>query len=80
MFTFVRKVIAVFAQYHRIAEQPLKLIHLGGDEIPRGTWGDSPACRNLTQSYGADSEGKWLTAVPFETNFSSPSYNRLKIY
>ena len=27
--------------------QPLKVIHLGGDEVPSGAWSSSPACQKL---------------------------------
>ena len=27
--------------------QPLRVVHLGGDEVPKDAWKDSPACRLL---------------------------------
>lgn len=45
-FNFVdRLVFEVRAMHAKI--QPLKLIHLGGDEVPAGAWSLSPACRRL---------------------------------
>ena len=45
-YEFVDKLISQVRAMH--AEiQPLKVIHLGGDEVPFGAWSLSPACQRL---------------------------------
>ena len=33
--------------------QPLRVVHLGGDEVPKDAWKDSPACRRLLDKHGS---------------------------
>lgn len=42
-FTFVQKVVDEVVAMHREAGVPLHTIHMGGDELPNGTWEKSPA-------------------------------------
>lgn len=45
-YAFVERVIQVLKDYHQEAGQPLTLIHLGGDEVPKA-WIESPICQSL---------------------------------
>ena len=42
-FTFIEHVVAQVVAMHREAGVPLKTIHMGADELPRGAWEKSPA-------------------------------------
>lgn len=44
---FIDKVAAEFVAMYREAGAPLRTLHLGGDEVPGGTWERSPACLQL---------------------------------
>lgn len=46
-YTFLEKVIDELILMYAEANAPLKTIHLGGDEVPEGTWQKSPACNRL---------------------------------
>ncbi len=46
-YRFIAKVTdELIAMYHE-ADAPLNTIHLGGDEVPNGTWEKSPACQQF---------------------------------
>ena len=46
-YTFIEKVIAEVVKMYREASAPLSLIHTGGDEVPGGSWTESPECERL---------------------------------
>lgn len=46
---FVTYVIDEIAAMYDEAETPLQVLHLGGDEVPEGSWLGSPACQKLMQ-------------------------------
>ncbi|CAG5120201.1 unnamed protein product, partial [Candidula unifasciata] len=48
-FTFIDKVITELKELHQDI-QPLRIFHLGGDEVPFEAWDDSPACLALVES------------------------------
>ncbi|MEZ4701164.1 MAG: family 20 glycosylhydrolase [Rhodothermales bacterium] len=45
-YTFIQKVIDETVALYREAGAPLTAFHVGGDEVPRGAWVGSPACRD----------------------------------
>ena len=47
-YQFVDKLVYEVQALHKEI-QPLKVIHLGGDEVPLGAWSLSPACKKLSQ-------------------------------
>ena len=46
-YRFLQVVYDEIIDLHREAEAPLTMIHIGGDEVPRGVWEESPECRDL---------------------------------
>jgi hexosaminidase len=42
-YNFIGKVVDEMAEMYRLAGMPLKIVHLGGDEVPKGAWEKSPA-------------------------------------
>ena len=46
-YRFMDVVIEELVEMHGEAGAPLNMIHMGGDEVPRGAWEESPACRSL---------------------------------
>ncbi len=46
-YTFIEKVIDELQVMYKEAHAPLATIHLGGDEVPGGTWKLSPLCNQL---------------------------------
>ncbi len=46
-YTFLDKVIGELVKMHEEAEVPLEVIHMGGDEVPAGSWMGSPECERL---------------------------------
>lgn len=46
-YRFVNKVIGELASMYREAGQTLRIMHIGGDEVPTGAWTGSPSCRQL---------------------------------
>lgn len=46
-YRFMDLVIDEIVEMHREADAPLNMIHMGGDEVPRGTWEESPLCNSL---------------------------------
>lgn len=47
-YRFLTKVVTEVKRMYDRADAPLRLIHLGGDESPPGTWVNSPACQGRT--------------------------------
>ena len=58
-YVFIEKVfddiIALYAEAH----VPLEAIHIGGDEVPDGSWEGSPSCRALMEANGK-TDVDWL--------------------
>ena len=52
-YNFVDKLVYEVQALHK-GIQPLKVIHLGGDEVPLGAWSMSPACQRLSQKLNSD--------------------------
>lgn len=52
-YQFVDKLVHEVQALHQKI-QPLKVIHLGGDEVPLGAWSLSPACQELSQKLKSD--------------------------
>ncbi|XP_025106170.1 uncharacterized protein LOC112571424 isoform X3 [Pomacea canaliculata] len=48
-FQFIRKVMQEIQALHKDI-QPLRVFHLGGDEVPYQAWEESPACRWLIET------------------------------
>jgi hexosaminidase len=48
-YRFVEKVVDEVTAMYRDAGLKLKILHLGGDEVPNGVWVDSPLCHALMQ-------------------------------
>ena len=46
-YTFLEKVIDDLLSMYKEANAPIETIHLGGDEVPNGTWELSPICKQL---------------------------------
>lgn len=46
-YTFLEKVIDEILAMYKEANAPIETIHLGGDEVPAGTWEKSPICNQL---------------------------------
>ncbi|GFO14416.1 beta-hexosaminidase [Plakobranchus ocellatus] len=53
-YAFVDKVIKELKEMHQEI-QPLRVFHLGGDEVPYEAWDESPACLALVDSKKVDS-------------------------
>ena len=51
-YRFVDKVVTEIAKMYEEAGVPLEMMHLGGDEVPRGAWMESPACKQLMEQEG----------------------------
>lgn len=59
-YQFADQVIATVAALHRKAGTPLQMIHLGGDELPRGAWLGSPAVQHwMAQDHLPDRQAVW---------------------
>jgi hexosaminidase len=46
-YRFLEKVIDEIIEMYRTAKAPLSMIHIGGDEVPEGTWQKSAFCEDL---------------------------------
>lgn len=46
-YHFIEKVVDEMVELYRLADAPLKTIHLGGDEVPKGVWEKSPVIAEL---------------------------------
>ena len=51
-YAFIAQVFDGLIALYDEAGVPLEAIHVGGDEVPEGAWGGSPACRSLLESLG----------------------------
>ena len=51
-YALIERAVATLAAWHRAAGMPLRLLHVGGDELPAHAWGDSPAIRALMAREG----------------------------
>ena len=51
-YNFLDKVFDELREMYRTAGAPLRAIHMGGDEVPKGVWVDAPSCRTLMKQKG----------------------------
>jgi hexosaminidase len=59
-YRFIDLVIDTVADLHRRADMPLRTLHVGGDELPRGAWTDSPAVQELMRrEHLSDRQAVW---------------------
>ncbi|WP_163831407.1 family 20 glycosylhydrolase [Spartinivicinus ruber] len=49
-YTFIDKVLNEIKQLYSQADTNLITVHIGGDEVPKGVWQQSPACQQLLQT------------------------------
>lgn len=54
-YRFMNLVINELIAMHQEAGTPLTMMHVGGDEVPHGTWEESPACAETMDQIGLDS-------------------------
>ena len=47
VYAFFEKVVDVIGRYYAEAGVPMEYFHIGGDEIPKGSWSKSPMCDDL---------------------------------
>ncbi len=59
-YEFLDVVIGELADMYRRAGMQLECLHLGGDEVPRGAWESSPACRSISTPKPNLSRGQQL--------------------
>ena len=59
-YKFLDVVIGELAEMYRRAGVPLEYVHLGGDEVPKGAWEASPACRPIETPNAKISRGQQL--------------------
>lgn len=64
---FVEVVVAELARLHRASGVPLKVMHIGADEVPAGAWERSPAARARIAKLGGGGKAvlwnDWLERV-----------------
>ena len=53
-YRFIEVVFDELIAYHAEAGVPLPAIHVGGDEVAKGAWTDSPACLKVMEERGWD--------------------------
>lgn len=59
-YAFIEQVVTQIVALHREAGVPLHTLHVGGDELPGGSWERSPACLALMKREKiADQAGLW---------------------
>jgi len=58
-YTFIEKVFDGIIALYAEAGVPLDAIHIGGDEVPDGSWEGSPSCRALMEAHG-QTDVEWL--------------------
>lgn len=51
-YRFVEKVLTEIIAMHAEAGQPLTVFHVGGDEVAKGAWEDSPLCQDFMAEKG----------------------------
>ncbi|HNX95228.1 MAG TPA: family 20 glycosylhydrolase [Holophaga sp.] len=54
-YAFIEAVVRELAAMHREARVPLRNLHMGGDEVPAGTWERSPIAQNEVKQRGMSS-------------------------
>ncbi|SHE48522.1 family 20 glycosylhydrolase [Pedobacter caeni] len=54
-YRFISTVLEAMKNIYAAAGKPLKRVHLGGDEVPKGVWEKSPEIRRLSDSLGMTS-------------------------
>lgn len=64
-YRFIEQVISDLESMYQEAGLTLKVVHAGGDEVPKGAWLDSPACKKFMTENGF-TESKHLFAYFFE--------------
>ena len=52
VYRFMEKVSDEIIAMYRDAGVPLAAIHIGGDEVPHGSWAGSPSCRRFMEENG----------------------------
>ncbi len=59
-YRFIDKVVGELVRLHRQAGAPLRSVHVGADEVPKGAWEKSPAVDALKHKHGlADTAAVW---------------------
>ena len=58
-YAFIAKVFDNLIALHAEAGVPLEAVHIGGDEVPDGSWEGSPSCRALMAANGV-TDVAWL--------------------
>jgi len=51
-YKFIEVVFDEIISYHKEAGVPLPAIHVGGDEVPKGAWKESPDCQKIMEQRG----------------------------
>ncbi len=62
-YRFLGTVFDELIVLYREAEAPLRVVHIGGDEVPEGVWEGSPSCRALTEEGESDLPAYFLRRV-----------------
>ncbi|MBN1158169.1 MAG: family 20 glycosylhydrolase, partial [Bacteroidales bacterium] len=62
VFNFYTTVIDDIVEMYREAGVPLNIFHTGGDEVPMGSWLESPMCEKFLQEHTELGEAKHLQA------------------
>ena len=58
-YAFIEKVFDGLIALHAEAGVPLEAVHIGGDEVPDGSWTGSPSCKSLLEANG-QTDVSWL--------------------
>ena len=58
-YAFIEKVFEELIALHAEAGVPLEAVHIGGDEVPDGSWEGSPSCKALMEANGK-TDVAWL--------------------
>ena len=77
-YRFLSMVIEDLEEMYREAGQTLKVVHAGGDEVPRGVWTESPVCKALMKELGFK-ETKELFAYFFEQLHKALSERNIRL-
>ncbi len=51
-YRFMERVVDEIVKMYAAADAPLEVIHVGGDEVPRGVWSASPAAKRFMRENG----------------------------
>lgn len=57
-YTLIDIVSDEIIRMHKEAGVPLLAIHIGGDEVPRGAWGGSPAVNKMKEELGVETDAQ----------------------